>query len=90
MDQDMPSKPMEHLPLTASTCGVTPDESGKIGAIPANGAAEAKENLKQFVDSVHQKAATVVTWLAAIDESANERCKKLLRSKTLSITPEIN
>lgn len=78
--QDMPTKPMEHLPLTAAT-GVTPDEHGKIGAVPANGAVEAKENLKQFVDSVHQKAATVVTWLAAIDENANDRCKKLLRSK---------
>lgn len=74
--KDMPQKPMDHLALT-DACGVEADEKGKRGAIQANGKPEVKENLKQFTESVHQKAAQVVQWLGQIDESANERCKKL-------------
>ena len=77
--QEMPSKPLEHFSLT-DACGVEPGEPGKVGVTQVNGKADVKENLKQFVDSTHQKASQVVTWLGTIDEKANERCKKLLCS----------
>lgn len=75
--KDMPSQPLEQMALTDS-CGLEEAEKGKQGAIQANGPADTKENLRQFIDSVHQKASQVVQWLGTIDETANERCKKLL------------
>ena len=75
--QDMPSKPLPHLSLT-DACGVEAGEPGKVGAVQVNGKNEAKENLKQFIESTHQKASQVVTWLSTIDEKTNDRCKKLL------------
>lgn len=74
--KDMPKKPLEQMALVDS-CGVEDGEKGKLGAIQANGQADTKENLRQFIDSVHQKASQVVQWLGMIDESANERSKKL-------------
>jgi len=82
--KDMPQKPMDHLALT-DACGVEADEKGKRGAIQANGKPDVKENLKQFTESVHQKAAQVVQWLGQIDESANERYKKLPCSNKLNV-----
>ena len=73
----MPDKPLEHLALRDAN-GVEPEEPGKVGAVEANAGAEVKENLKQFVDSTHQKAAMVVQWLGQIDEATNDRCKKFL------------
>ena len=75
--QDMPSKPLEHLALTADT-GVEAGEPGKVGSVHANGAADVKENLRVFTESVHQKASQVVQWLSQIEEDANERTKKFL------------
>ena len=77
----MPAKPLDHLALMDAT-GAEPDEPGKVGAVPVGTGAEAKENLKQFIESMHQKASSVVQWLGQIDEDTNERCKKLLGSKT--------
>ena len=74
--KDMPQKPLPHLALP-DACGVEPGEKGKQGALEVNSKPCVKENLKQFTESVHQKAAQVVQWLGQIDESANERCKKL-------------
>eukprot|EP00435_Cladocopium_sp_Y103_P023198 s2851_g5.t1 len=70
--KDMPQKPLDQLALM-NACGVEPGEKGKTGAIQVNGKAECKENLKQFIESTHQKAAQVVQWLGQIDENANER-----------------
>ena len=77
--QAMPTKPLEHLALT-NACGVEAGEPGKVGATQVNAKGDVKENLKQFIDSTHQKASLVVTWLGTIDEKANDRCKKLLCS----------
>ena len=80
----MPQKPMEHLALSEA-CGVDPSEKGKHGAEQVNDKAGLKENLKAFTESVHQKASQVVQWLGQIDESTNERCKKLLCSNRMSV-----
>ena len=73
----MPKQPLEQMSLT-DACGVEEGEVGKKGAFQANGAGDTKDNLKQFIDSVHQKASQVVQWLGTIDETTNERSKKLL------------
>ncbi len=38
-----------------------------------------KSNLDSFVDSLHQKATLVTTWLAAVDVTISDRAKKSLR-----------
>eukprot|EP00435_Cladocopium_sp_Y103_P025747 s2239_g6.t1 len=78
--KDMPQKPLEHLALP-NACGVEPGEKGKTGVVQVNGKAECKENLKQFIDSTHQKAAQVVQWMGQIDETANERCVKIMAAE---------
>ena len=60
--KDMPKKPLEQMALVDS-CGVEEGERGKIGALQANGPVDTKDNLRQFIDSVHQKASQVVQWL---------------------------
>lgn len=38
-----------------------------------------KSNLESFVDSLHQKATLVTTWLASVGRTVSDRAKKSLR-----------
>lgn len=57
-------------------CGVEPDAPGHQGVQEANGGQDMKDNLKQFTENLHQKAAQVISWMGQIDPSASERAKK--------------
>ena len=78
----MPDKPTKPLTLK-DTCGVEPGEPGRNGTTQVNSKEEAKENLKQFIDSMHQKAAQVIGWINGIEEKANERTAKPLFCKII-------
>lgn len=56
---------------------------GKVGAVPLDSLGEAKENLRQFTESVHQKAAQVVHWVQQIEPLQTERSKQFLCSTGL-------
>lgn len=73
--QDMPSDPMNHFELQEA-CGVEPNGIGKQGALEANGSHDLKDNLKQFTENLHQKAAQVISWMGQIEPSASERAKR--------------
>lgn len=48
-------------------------EPGKVGALPVDSVEDAKEKLKQFTDSVHQKASQIVSWMTAVEPMQTER-----------------
>lgn len=74
----MPSS-VDHLQLMHE--GQEGADPGKQGSIPLGTVDEARESLKQFTDSVHQKASNIVSWISSVETSCpeSERSKKLLR-----------
>ena len=53
---------------------------GNDGATPVATAADARESLQKFVESLHQKASSLTSWISALEPPANpqpsERAKK--------------
>lgn len=73
--QGMPSK-LEHMALTDE--GTEPPSEGVEAAIPLDTVENLMENLKQFTDSLHQKASQVVHWMNQSEPLQTDRSKKPL------------
>ena len=60
--------------------GVQEGEPGKAGAVPVGTIDEMKEQMKQFIESMHQKASSVVSWISQLESGPadNTRLQKLL------------
>ena len=77
--EDLPASKPEQMALM-DTRGVQEGEPGKQGAVPCGTADEMKEQMKQFTESVHQKASSVVSWISQLEGGPveNSRLQKLL------------
>lgn len=78
-------KTVDHLALMdTSACSGSnggPENPGAVGATPLDSWEEVKENLKAFTDSVHAKAAQVVSWIQAAEPLQTEGSIRLLDLK---------
>lgn len=54
--------------------------SGAAGAIPCGTVEELGTAMRQFTESLHQKGATVVSWINTVELMATDRSKLLLSS----------
>lgn len=78
--KDMPTDEPAPLSLT-NEAGATQAEAtgnGVPSTTPMQDPAQILENLKQFVDATHQKAAQVVTWLSNVEAMTGDRANRLL------------
>ena len=50
------------------------------GAIPCGSVEELATAMKQFTESLHQKGATVVSWINTVEPMATDRAKQFLSS----------
>lgn len=84
-------KTVDHLALMdTSACSGSnggPENPGAVGATPLDSWEEVKENLKAFTDSVHAKAAQVVSWIQAAEPLQTEGSIRLL---DLKLAPKKN
>jgi hypothetical protein len=74
--QGMPGKELDHMPMHDEMPEAAPD--GAKGAQALNTVDELKENIRQFTESVHQKASSLVMWQNQVEPINNERSQKLL------------
>lgn len=77
--EDLPASKPEQMALM-DTRGVQEGEPGKVGALQCGTLDEMKEQMKQFTESVHQKASSVVSWVSQLEGGSadNSRLQKLL------------
>lgn len=81
--QGMPGKELDHMAMHEEMPDPAPD--GAKGAQPLNTVDELKENIRQFTDSVHQKASSLVMWQNQVEPLNNERSQKLLHRIELEV-----
>ena len=74
--QGMPGDQLNHMAMHDEPLEALPD--GSKGAVPMGTVQEPADNLRQFTDSVHQKASSVVSWQNALESMTNERAQKYL------------
>ena len=72
----MPGDQLNHMAMHDEPLEAPPD--GSKGAVPMGTVQELVDNLRQFTDSVHQKASSVVSWQNALESMTNERAQKYL------------
>ena len=74
--QGMPGDQLDHMAMHGEPLEALPD--GSKGAVPMGTVQELADNLRQFTDSVQQKASSVVSWQNALESMTNERAQKYL------------